>query len=98
MTKLKEVAKANENAANSISRQWLSFSKTEAYEDFIRYGKSTSDMLISYAKERVMPSPAKDDEQVIIDSETASSLLQNSRGCDIILSYAEEQVYLATKK
>jgi hypothetical protein len=55
-------------------------------------------MLTTYAKERVMPSPIEDGAQIVIDGETASSLLQNSRGCDIILSYVEQYIDSATKK
>ena len=96
----KKEAIASENAKHekAIARQWLAFSKTEAYADLMQYGHSTSDMLMSYAKERVMPSPVKDGEQIIINGETASSLLQNSRGCDIILSYVEEHVSSALNK
>lgn len=96
--KLNKKAKANNEREKTIAKQWLSFSKTEAYADLMQYGHSTSDMLTTYAKERVMPSPVKDGEEVIINGETASSLLQNSRGCDIILSYVEQYVDSATNK
>ena len=92
------VAAANAKQEKAIARQWLAFSKTEAYADLMQYGHSTSDMLTTYAKERVMPSPVKEGEQVVIDGETASSLLQNSRGCDIILSYIEQYVDSSTAK
>ena len=96
--KLARKAKANVEREKAISREWLTFSQTEAYRDLMEYGHSTSDMLTTYAKERVMPSPVKDGAEVVIDGETASSLLQNSRGCDIILSYVEQYVDSATKK
>ena len=96
--KLAAVAKANAERSKAIARQWLAFSKTDAYKDFMEYGHSASDMLTTYAKEMVMPSPLKDGEQVIINGEKSISLLQNARGCDIILSYAEECVSLATNK
>ena len=96
--KLDKIAKANADKEKAIARQWLAFSKTEAWDDFQQYGHSTSDMLTSYAKERVMPSPVKDGEQIVIDGETANSLLQNARGCDIILSYAEQYIASATNK
>jgi hypothetical protein len=96
--KLNAKAKANNEREAKIAREWLSFSQTEAYKDLMQYGHSTSDMLTTYAKERVMPSPVKDGVEVVIDGETASSLLQNSRGCDIILSYVEQYVDSATNK
>jgi len=96
--KLDKIAKANVERERAIARQWLNFSKTDAYADLMQYGHSTSDMLTTYAKERVMPSPVKEGEQIVIDGETASSLLQNSRGCDIILSYVEQYVDSATSK
>jgi hypothetical protein len=96
--RLDKIAKENAERAKAIGRQWLAFSKTEAYQDFMEYGHSTSEMLTTYAKEMVMPSPVKDGEQIVIDGEKSLSLLQNSRGCDIILSYAEEQVASGTRK
>ena len=96
--KLDKIAKDNADRERAIARQWLNFSKTEAYKDLMQYGHSTSDMLTTYAKERVMPSPIDEGAQVVIDGETASSLLQNSRGCDIILSYIEQYVLNATNK
>ena len=96
--KLNKIAKENADNAKAIGRQWLAFSKTEAYKDFMEYGHSTSEMLTTYAKEMVMPSPIKDGEQLVIDGEKSLSLLQNARGCDIILSYAEEQVASGAKK
>jgi len=96
--KLAAKAKANNDREKKIAREWLSFSQTEAYKDLMQYGHSTSDMLTTYAKERVMPSPIDEGAQVVIDGETASSLLQNSRGCDIILSYIEQYVLNATNK
>lgn len=91
-------AKINSDREHTIAREWLSFSKTTAYEDLMSYGHTTSDMLTSYAKEGVMPSPIKEGEQIILDGEKALSLLQNSRGCDIILSYIEQYVDFASKK
>lgn len=96
--KRKKIAKMNADNERAIAQQWLAFSHTEAYKDLMQYGHSTSEMLTAYAKERVMPSPIKEGEQVVIDGETASSLLQNARGCDIILSYAEQYVESATNK
>lgn len=96
--KLNNKAKANNEREKTIAREWLSFSQTTAYKDLMDYGHSTSDMLTTYSKERVMPSPIDDGAQVVIDGETASSLLQNSRGCDIILSYVEQYVDSATTK
>lgn len=98
LEKKAKIAEANAKQEKAIARQWLAFSKTEAYADLMQYGHSTSDMLTTYAKERVMPSPIKEGEQVVIDGETASSLLQNSRGCDIILSYIEQYVDSSTSK
>lgn len=91
-------AQINKDRVRTIAREWLSFSKTTAYQDLIDYGSSTSDMLTTYAKEGVMPSPIKEGEQIILDGEKALSLLQNSRGCDIILSYIEQYVDFASKK
>ena len=96
--KLAQKAKDNAEREDAIARQWLSFSKTEAWADFQEYGRSTSDMLTAYAKEGVMPSPISEGEQVILTGEKALSLLQNARGCDIILSYAEQYIESATKK
>lgn len=96
--KLNKIAEENAKREKAIARQWLAFSKTEAYADLMQYGHSTSDMLTTYAKERVMPSPVEEGAQVVIDGETASSLLQNSRGCDIILSYVEQYVASASNK
>ncbi len=90
--KLAAKAKANNELETTIAREWLSFSQTSAYKDLMQYGHSNSDMLTTYAKERVMPSPIAEGEQIVIDGETASSLLQNARGCDIILSYVEQYV------
>ena len=96
--KRKKIAKMNADNERAIAQQWLAFSYTEAYKDFMQYGHSTSDMLTAYAKEMVMPSPVKEGEQVILDGEKSLSLLQNARGCDIILSYAEQYVDSATNK
>lgn len=96
--KLSAKAKSNNERERAIARQWLAFSKTEAYADFMLYGHSTSEMLTTYAKEMVMPSPVKDGEQLVIDGEKSLSLLQNARGCDIILSYAEQYVESAASK
>ena len=81
-----------------IATQWRKFSETEAFQDWMEYSKSTSEMLTAYAKEGVMPSPISDGEQVILTGEKALSLLQNARGCDIILSYAEQYIESATSK
>ena len=72
-----------------IARQWEAFSQTEAFADFMQYGKTTSEMLTTYAKEGVMPSPIKEGEQLILTNEKALNLLQNARGCDIVISYVE---------
>lgn len=96
--KLAKIAKANAERERAIGKQWLAFSKTEAYEDLLQYGHSTSDMLTTYAKEMVMPSPVKEGEEITLTVEKAHSLLQNSRGCDIILSYVEQYVDSATNK
>lgn len=96
--KLAKIAKDNAERERVIARQWLNFSKTEAFQDLMQYGHSTSEMLTTYAKEMVMPSPVKEGEQLVIDGEKSLSLLQNSRGCDIILSYIEEYVSAGTKK
>ena len=96
--KLDKIAKANSKRERAIAKQWLAFSHTDAYEDLMQYGHSTSDMLTTYAKEMVMPSPVKEGEEVILTGEKSLSLLQNSRGCDIILSYVEQYVDSATKK
>jgi len=96
--KLAKQAKANADNERAIAQQWLAFSYTEAYKDFMQYGHSTSEMLTAYAKEMVMPSPVKEGEQIILNGEKSLSLLQNARGCDIILSYAEEHVSFATNK
>ena len=98
LEKKAKIAEANAKQAKAIARQWLAFSKTEAYADLMQYGHSTSDMLTTYAKEMVMPSPVKDGEQLVIDGEKSLSLLQNARGCDIILSYIEQYVASSTDK
>lgn len=90
--KLDKIAKANNERERAIAKQWLAFSKTDAYRDLMQYGHSTSEMLTTYAKEMVMPSPVKEGEEIILTVEKAHSLLQNSRGCDIILSYVEQYV------
>jgi hypothetical protein len=92
----KKRAAANAKRERLIANQWREFSQTEAYKDLMEYGKGTSDMLTSYAKERVMPSPVNNTEQLIIDGETAGSLLQNARGCDIVITYVEEYVNSTT--
>lgn len=96
--KLAAKAKANNTRETTIAREWLSFSQTTAYKDLMEYGHSTSDMLTTYAKEMVMPSPVKDGEEIILTIEKSHSLLQNARGCDIILSYVEQYVDSATNK
>ena len=72
-----------------IATQWRKFSDTEAFQDWMLYARSTSDMLTAYAKEGVMPSPLKDGEELILTNEKALNLLQNARGCDIVVSYVE---------
>lgn len=96
--KLAKIAKANAEREKAIGRQWLAFSKTDAYRDLMTYGHSTADMLTTYAKEMVMPSPVKEGEEIILTVEKSHSLLQNARGCDIILSYVEQYVDSATTK
>lgn len=90
---VKDIASKEE----AIARQWLNFSKTDAYKDLMEYGHSTSELLTTYAKEMVMPSPVNGDEQLVIDGEKSLSLLQNARGCDIILSYVEQYVASGAK-
>jgi hypothetical protein len=97
-SKLDKIAKENAKRERVIAQQWLNFSKTEAWKDFQQYGHSTSDMLTAYAKEMVMPSPVKEGEEIILTVEKSHSLLQNARGCDIILSYAEQYIASATDK
>jgi len=96
--KLEARAKANTDREKTISNEWLAFSKTSAYKDLMEYGNSTKELLTEYAREGVMPSPLADGEQVAISGEKALFLLQNSRGCDIILSYIEQYVLNATSK
>ena len=96
--KLAAKANANNTREKKIASEWLSFSQTEAYKDLMQYGHSTSEMLTTYAKEMVMPSPVADGEQLVIDGEKSLSLLQNARGCDIILSYVEGYVSAASNK
>ena len=85
--------KANQAAFNKreklIANQWREFSQTEAYKDMMEYAKGTSDMLTAYAKEGVMPSPIKEGEEMILTNEKALNLLQNARGCDIVVTYVE---------
>lgn len=78
----------------TISNQWREFSKTLAWQDFEEFCRSNDEMLITYAKERVMPSPVGKGEEIIIDSEMANSLLQNARGADIVKSYIDGYVNL----
>ena len=96
--KLDKIAKANSEREKVIAREWLAFSHTDAYKDLMLYGHSTSEMLTAYAKEMVMPSPVADGEQLVIDGEKSLSLLQNARGCDIILSYVEQYIDSASRK
>lgn len=98
VAKIEKLSKANAEREKSIARQWATFSKTDAYKDLMAYGHSTSEMLSTYAKEMVMPSPVGEGEQIIIDGEKSLSLLQNARGCDIILSYIEEYTSQGTTK
>lgn len=96
--KLDKIAKANAERERTIGNEWLAFSKTAAYQDLMQYGHSTSEMLTTYAKEMVMPSPVKEGEEIILTIEKSHSLLQNARGCDIILSYIEQYIDSVTKK
>ena len=81
--------------ANNVLSEWKAFSNTQAYKDLIEYSHYTIDQFMEYAKEGVMPSPSNNGEQVVIDDKKAISLLQKARGCDIILSYIEEQTSYA---
>lgn len=72
-----------------IANQWREFSQTEAYADLMEYAKGTSEMLTAYAKEGVMPSPLKEGGELILTNEKALNLLQNARGCDIVVTYVE---------
>ena len=72
-----------------IATQWRKFSETEAFQDWMTYSKGTSEMLTAYAKEGVMPSPLKDGEELILTNEKCLNLLQNARGCDIVVLYVE---------
>ena len=76
--KLALVAKANNERERAIANQWLAFSRNspEAWDDFMQYGHSTSEMLTTYAKEMVMPSPVKEGEEIILTIEKSHSLLQ----------------------
>lgn len=96
--KRQKIATENAERERAIARQWLNFSKTEAFQDLMQYGHSTSEMLTTYAKEMVMPSPVKEGEEIILTIEKSHSLLQNARGCDIILSYVEQYIDSATSK
>ena len=78
--------------AERIAAQWTAFATKygkEAFEEFMDYMRFNREMLISYAEERVMPSPVGEGEQVIINAETSSSLLQNARGIGIVKTYVE---------
>ena len=96
--KPKDLSKRAKEEAQEAKRQkrirneWREFSKTLAYEDLLDYMKNNDEMLVAYAKERVMPSPISNGEQVILTTESASSLLQNARGIDIVKTYVEEYV------
>lgn len=87
--KQKAKKEAFERKEDLIATQWRQFSKLEAFQDLMEYAKGTSDMLTAYAKEGVMPSPVKDGEDLILTNEKCLNLLQNARGCDIVVSYVE---------
>ena len=96
MAKIEKANKERIALNRRIHNDWVAFSKTAAYKDLQEYMGSNHDLLVGYAKERVMPSPVGKGEQLIIDGETSSSLLQNARGIDIVRTYVEEHVNVTT--
>lgn len=94
--KIKADKKEFSQKEREIANGWREFSKTLAFQDWMDYYHNTTDMLTSYAKERVMPSPVKNGEEVMLNNETCSSLLQNVRGCDIVVSYVEQYLEIDT--
>ena len=77
----------------SIVNQWQAFSHQLAYQDLIEYIDSMREMYREYAEERAMPHPDPNKgETVFLDNETTASLLQNSRGLNIVKTYIESRV------
>lgn len=77
----------------SIVNQWQSFSNTLAYQDLMDYIDGMREMYREYAEERTMPSPdPKSTTPIYLDNETTASLLQNSRGLNIVKTYIEARV------
>lgn len=68
-----------------IVSQWQDFSRTLAYKDLMSYIDDQRTMLIEMAEERAMP--IGNGKKASIDTETANSLLQNSRGLNIVRTY-----------
>ena len=69
-----------------IVNDWTAFSKTAGYKDIMEYIDRHRTNLISFAEERAMPSP-DGKGMVSLNNETASSLLQNARGMNIVRTY-----------
>lgn len=77
-----------------IIKQWREFANgygRDAFQDLLDYSDDLRKMYIQYAEERTMPHP-NGSGSVPIDSETVNSLLQNSRGVNIMRTYILSRV------
>jgi hypothetical protein len=74
-----------------IVKAWKAFSGTEAYSDLLSYIDDTREMYRKYAEERAMPHPMGEGV-VPLTNEDVASLLQNSRGLNIVRTYIELRV------
>lgn len=82
----------------TIAKQWLAFSKTEAWKDFEEYATSTSNDYVSRAKYNPIPYQTDGGRVCTDSSEMRAMLLTTAYGCDIILEYAKQFIDLASQK
>lgn len=73
-----------------VTKQWQNFANTtgrEAYRDLLAYIDDQREMFRKYAEDRQMPHPNGDGTYITLDNEATASLLQNSRGLNIVRTY-----------
>lgn len=72
-----------------VANQWLAFSKTTAYKEFILFMESNQETLLYYAEEGVVPNPSGNGTDIPISGEKSNMLLQNRRGIGIVKAHVE---------
>ncbi len=76
-------------AQDSIRKQWVEFSKTAAYKEFMEYLEFQDYAAVQSAKGPILTFDDESGAQLNFNPQNAASLLQRSVGYDIIRTYVE---------